>query len=128
MGFDYLYFLRFFYLIGYYKILNIVPMLYSRLLLLFILYTVVCICLSHTPDLSLPHSLSHWINTALFSMSVHLFSEFCVKTPWTTAHQAFCPWDSPSKNTRVDCHALLQGIFPTQGSNPGLLLCRQIFY
>ena len=79
MGFDYLYFLRFFYLIGYYKILNIVPMLYSRLLLLFILYTVVCICLSHTPDLSLPHSLSHWINTALFSMSVHLFSEFCVR-------------------------------------------------
>ena len=32
--------------------------------------------------------------------------------------------DSPGKNTRVDCHALLQGIFPTQGSNPGLLHCR----
>ena len=32
-----------------------------------------------------------------------------------------CPWDSPSKNTRVGCHALLQGIFPTQGSNPCLL-------
>ena len=28
-----------------------------------------------------------------------------------------CPWDSPGKNTGVDCHALLQGIFPTQGSN-----------
>ena len=28
--------------------------------------------------------------------------------------------DSPGKNTRVGCHALLQGIFPTQGSNPGL--------
>ena len=28
--------------------------------------------------------------------------------------------DSPRKNTRVGCHALLQGIFPTQGSNPGL--------
>ena len=28
-----------------------------------------------------------------------------------------CPWDSPSKNTRVCCHALLQGIFPTQGLN-----------
>ena len=26
-----------------------------------------------------------------------------------------CPWDSPGKNTRVGCHALLQGIFPTQG-------------
>ena len=29
--------------------------------------------------------------------------------------------DSPSKNTGVDCHALLQGIFPTQGSNPDRL-------
>ena len=28
--------------------------------------------------------------------------------------------DSPGKNTRVGCHALLQGIFPTQGLNPGL--------
>ena len=32
-----------------------------------------------------------------------------------------CPWDSPGKNTRVGCHALLQRIFPTQGSNPSLL-------
>ena len=32
-----------------------------------------------------------------------------------------CPWDSPGKNTEVGCHALLQGIFQTQGSNPGLL-------
>ena len=36
--------------------------------------------------------------------------------------------DSPSKNTGVSCHALLQGIFPTQGSNPGLPHCRQILY
>ena len=36
-----------------------------------------------------------------------------------------CPWDSLDKSTRVGCHALLQGIFPTQGSNPGLLHCRQ---
>ena len=32
-----------------------------------------------------------------------------------------CPWDSPGKNTAVGCHALLQGIFPTQGWNPHLL-------
>ena len=32
-----------------------------------------------------------------------------------------CPWDSPGKNTGVGCHALFQGIFPTQGSNPCLL-------
>ena len=32
-----------------------------------------------------------------------------------------CPWDSPDKNTGVGCRACLQGIFPTQGSNLGLL-------
>ena len=31
----------------------------------------------------------------------------------------FYPWDSPGKNIGVGCHALLQGIFPTQGSNLG---------
>ena len=35
-----------------------------------------------------------------------------------------CPWNSPGKNPRMDCHSLLQGIFPTQGSNTVLLLCR----
>ena len=39
-----------------------------------------------------------------------------------------CPWDSPGKNMAVGSHILLQGIFPIQGSNPGLLDCRQIFY
>ena len=39
-----------------------------------------------------------------------------------------CPWDSLGKNTEMGCHALVQGIFPTQGSNPGLLHCRQILY
>ena len=34
--------------------------------------------------------------------------------------------DSPGKNTKVGCHALLQGIFPTRGSNSGLLHCRLI--
>ena len=42
-------------------------------------------------------------------------------TPWTVAHQA-CLWNSPGKNIGVGCHFLLQGIFPTQRSNPGLLL------
>ena len=36
--------------------------------------------------------------------------------------------DNPVKNTGVGCHSLLQGIFPTQGSNPGLLYCKQILY
>ena len=39
-----------------------------------------------------------------------------------------CPWDSPGKNTGVCCHALLQGIFWTQGSNLQLLHCRWVLY
>ena len=41
-------------------------------------------------------------------------------TPWTVAYPTLPPWDSPGKNTEVDCHFRLQGIFPTQGLNPGL--------
>ena len=36
--------------------------------------------------------------------------------------------DSPGKSTGVGCRALLQGIFPTRRSNPGLLYCRWILY
>ena len=36
--------------------------------------------------------------------------------------------DSPGQNTGVGFHALLQGIFPTQGLNPGLPHCRRILY
>ena len=36
------------------------------------------------------------------------------------------PGDSPGKKTGVGSHTLLQGIFPTQGLNPGLLNCRLI--
>ena len=39
-----------------------------------------------------------------------------------------CPWDSPGKSTGVGCHFLLQGVFPTQWSNPGLPRCRQMLY
>ena len=39
-----------------------------------------------------------------------------------------CHEDAPGKNTGVGCHALLEGIFPSEGLNPGLPHCRQIFY
>ena len=42
---------------------------------------------------------------------------------WATVHG-----DSPGKNTGVGCHALLQGIFPTTGLNPGLPHCRRTLY
>ena len=47
-------------------------------------------------------------------------------TPWTT--RLLCPWDSSGRSTGVGCHFLLQGIFLTQGSNPGLLHCKQTLY
>ena len=40
----------------------------------------------------------------------------------------YSSWNSPGQNTGVGSLSLLQGIFPTQGSNPGLLHCWQILY
>ena len=40
----------------------------------------------------------------------------------------YSPWNSPGQNTGVGSLSLLQGIFSTQGSNPGLPHCRQILY
>ena len=40
----------------------------------------------------------------------------------------YSPWNSPGQNIGVDSLSLLQGIFPTQGSNPGLPHCRQILH
>ena len=43
-------------------------------------------------------------------------------------HGLYSPWNSPGHNTGVDSLSLLQGIFPSQGSNPGLPHCRWILY
>ena len=43
-------------------------------------------------------------------------------------HGLYSPWNSPGQNTGVGSLSLLQGIFPTQGSNPGLPHCRQMLY
>ena len=40
----------------------------------------------------------------------------------------YSPWDSPGQNTEVGSLSLLQGIFPTQGSNPGLPHCGHILH
>ena len=39
-----------------------------------------------------------------------------------------CPWNSPGQNTGLGSLSLLQGMFPTQGLNPGFLHCRWILY
>ena len=68
----------------------------------------------------LPASLAfnhHPVLAAVVLSGVQLF----VTTLWTVAHQAPLSMDPPGKNTGVGSYPLLQGIFPTQGSNPGLL-------
>ena len=40
----------------------------------------------------------------------------------------YSPWNSPGQNTGVGSRSLLQEIFPTQGSNPGLSHCKRILY
>ena len=51
-----------------------------------------------------------------------------LQSQWTAARQAPLSIFSSGKNTGVGCHVLLQGIFPTQGLNPGPPHCRQILY
>ena len=43
-------------------------------------------------------------------------------------HGLYSPWNSLDQNARVDSLYFLQGIFPTQGLNPGLPYCRRILY
>ena len=42
-------------------------------------------------------------------------------------HGLYSPWNSPGQNTGVGSLSLLQGIFPTQRSNPGLPHCRHLY-
>ena len=73
---------------------------------------------------------AHCSFNLLFAGGGGLVAKSCLtlETSWTVAHQAPLSMGSPGKNTGVSCHFLLQGIFPTQGLNPGLLHCRQILY
>ena len=65
---------------------------------------------------------------SLKSPSCSLFNAAVSMHLRTSATRLPRPWDSPGKNTRMGCLALLQGILLTQGLNPGLLHCRQILY
>ena len=56
-------------------------------------------------------------------------SESCSVMPNSLGpHGLYSPWNSPGQNIGVGSLSLLQGIFPTQGSNPGFPHCRQTFY
>ena len=51
-----------------------------------------------------------------------------LETTWTVAHQAPLSMEFSRKNTGMGCHFLLQEIFLSQESNPGLWYCRQTLY
>ena len=82
-------------------------------------------CITESP--SCTAEVKHCKLTVLLLLSCFSHIRLCDPTdcgpPGSSVHG-----HSPGKNTRVCCHALFQGIFPTQESNPGLLQCRQILY
>ena len=64
----------------------------------------------------------------IFAVLSHSLVSDSLRSHGLQPTRLLCPWDSPGKNTGVGCHALLQGIFPTQGSNPGIPHCGRILY
>ena len=69
------------------------------------------------------------INWSFPTLTEVKWSESCtVVSDSLLSHGLHSPWNSPGQNTGVGSHSLLQGIFPTQGSNPGLPHCRRILY
>ena len=70
------------------------------------------------------------------SMPQRLTKTIYIKWKWKSLSRVwlfadyglYSPWNSPGQNTAVDSLFLLQGILPTQGSNPGPPHCRWILY
>ena len=72
-----------------------------------------------------------WVNTCIqqegLAFCRYYISESCsVVSDSLRPHRLYSPWNSPGQNTGVGSCSLLQGIFPTQGLNPGLLHSRWI--
>ena len=75
------------------------------------------------------HFENHWNILDDEEEMKSLSRAWLIVTPWTVAcTRLLHPWDFLGKSTGVGCHFLHQGIFPTQGSNPGLPHCRQTLY
>ena len=92
------------------------------------------------------HNQSQWANFPAF-LRLLVFCFFCssckAALQWQSINSGwkkrvipdssqpcglYSPWNSPGQNTGVGSLFLLQGVFPTQGSNPGLPHCRQTLY
>ena len=79
-----------------------------------------------------PHG-KHCLKILIENLSASYSSHLCIiASIYVLCLTLLTPWDFPGKNTVVGCHFLLPGIFPTQESNPRLLLhlqyCRRVLY
>ena len=70
-------------------------------------------------------SAMRWVKVPL---NLVKWSESCWSCPTLRPHGLYSPWNSPGQKTGVGSLSLLLGIFPTQGSNPGLSHCRRTLY
>ena len=72
---------------------------------------------------NIPKLASATLEILLFFKSLCMHTQSCsLQSHRQQPTRLLCPWDFPSKNTgHSSSHSLLQGIFPTQGSNPHLL-------
>ena len=91
------------------------------------------------PDLIIKLNHIKWLILDHFELQKYNFTSFkwierteknVISESESHSVMSFCdsPWNSPDQNTGVDRLSLLQGIVPTQGSNPGLLHCKRILY
>ena len=82
--------------------------------------------------------VSHWTKPGMIYLKYFCLREKWSEVKWSESrsvmsdsllpHGLYSPWTSPGQNPAVGSLSFLQGIFPTQGLNPGLLHCRQILY
>jgi len=94
-------------------------------------YTTKCTLQIQCDLYQITNGIFHKPKTKTFTIHVCLVTQSCptlcnminYSLPGSSIHE-----DSPGKNTGVGCHALLQGIFLIQGSNPSLPHCRLILY
>ena len=85
----------------------------------------------HIENLFLVKAATWWTSGYMTQSEVKVKSLSRVRlfaTPWTVGSRLLSPWNFPGKRTGMGRHFLLQGIFPTQGSNLGLLYYRQTLY
>ena len=71
-----------------------------------------------------------WLDGITNSMDIYVYvcQSHSVVSESLQPHELYSPWNSPGQNTGAANCSLLQGIFPAQGSNPGLPHCRRVLY